>query len=80
MVCHAGSPTDRKISFAPFGGHSERSDSIHSSTTTLSQADMGPDSGKGGELEIYSNSLIVSIVIIMCLAAAAKAWLVVVIG
>ena len=40
-----GSPSDRKISFAVLG-QSERSDSIHSSTTTISQFDIGSDGEK----------------------------------
>ena len=43
-----GSPGERKISFAVFG-QGERSDSIHSSTTTISQMDLSGagDSAKG---------------------------------
>ena len=48
-VCNiAGSPSDRKISFAVFG-NADRSDSIHSSTTTLSQMDLS-NSEKGKTL------------------------------
>ena len=43
----AGSAIDRKISFAVLGA-SERSDSLHSSTTSISQADGGAAAdGKG---------------------------------
>ncbi|XP_064639472.1 protein unc-80 homolog [Lineus longissimus] len=41
-----GSPGDRKISFAVLGEQRERSDSLHSSTTTISAAAGDPDDKK----------------------------------
>ena len=42
----AGSVADRKISFAVLGAN-ERSDSLHSSTTSISQLEAAAADGKG---------------------------------
>jgi len=45
-MCAAGSVVDRKISFAVLGAN-ERSDSLHSSTTSISQLEAAATDGKG---------------------------------
>jgi len=45
-VCVTGSVADRKISFAVLGTN-EQSDSLHSSTTSISQAEAAAADGKG---------------------------------
>jgi len=49
----ASAGVDRKISFAVLGTN-ERSDSLHSSTTSISQAEAAPADGKGHFARIHS--------------------------
>jgi len=52
MCVRAGSAADRKISFAVFGAN-ERSDSLHSSTTSITQMDAAATDGKGRCTEFF---------------------------
>jgi len=53
----AGSAADRKISFAVLGAI-ERSDSLHSSTTSISQAETPHPDGKGHRAQLVLSQCI----------------------
>jgi len=52
-ACVTGSVVDRKISFAVLGA-TERSDSLHSSTTSISQTEAAAADGKGHCVALYN--------------------------